>query len=341
MNETILNARQEAILEIISRLAPVSRANIARKLPSNLTVSRPTLLRDLDFLEQKGFIKKSGAARATVYISKESSLLQHVNIGRYFTRSVGEREIVLRSPRELLDEIDQTPLLTIDELAKIAKIHQAFREKTSHISPTIFRKELERFTIELSYKSSKIEGNTYSLLETEQLIKSGETSGHSREETDMILNHKRAIDYIMKDAGKFRQLNLSDILEIHQILVYNLDVETGLRRNDVRITGTKYLPPGSGRLREFLLRTTEIVNQRENPVEKALIVSALIAYLQPFAVGNKRTARVTGNAVLLGCGFAPLSYRDTPDIEYKKAVLLFDEAQNLSAYKRIFSTVSI
>jgi len=89
-------------------------------------------------------------------------------------------------------------------------------------------------------------------------------------------------------------------------------------------------------IREALERTCALVNGKESVFEKALIVLLLLSYIQPFADGNKRTARIVSNALLVAHGYCPLSFRTVDSIDYKKAMLLFYEQNNVSAFKRIF-----
>jgi len=95
-------------------------------------------------------------------------------------------------------------------------------------------------------------------------------------------------------------------------------------------------PDNQFQLREKLEQVIDLVNEKENPIEKALILSGMIAYLQPFMDGNKRTSRLAANAILLGNNYSALSYRAVDEIEYKKAVLLIDEQHNFYWYKKIF-----
>jgi Fic family protein len=89
------------------------------------------------------------------------------------------------------------------------KLNEEYRQNRKHLSEVIIQKEMERLIIELSWKSSQIEGNTYSLLETESLIKEHkEARGHKREEALMILNHKNALDYIVDDGARFKKLSV-------------------------------------------------------------------------------------------------------------------------------------
>ena len=112
------------------------------------------------------------------------------------------------------------------------------------MSPALHQKELERFVIELSWKSSKIEGNTYTLLDTERLIREGiPAADRSRDETTMILNHKKAFDFALAHKDMYRgDLTHASIEHIHRLLVEDLRIEIGLRRAPVGITGTVYRP---------------------------------------------------------------------------------------------------
>jgi Fic family protein len=116
-----------------------------------------------------------------------------------------------------------------------------------------------------------------------------------------------------------------------------LGIEAGIRRQGVGITGTNYRPlDNQWQLREALEQAIDVINQKTHPVEKALLISAAIIYLQPFVDGNKRTARLAGNAVLLAYDFAALSYRSVEEIKYKQAALLLDERHNFYWYKKLF-----
>jgi Fic family protein len=127
------------------------------------------------------------------------------------------------------------------------------------------------------------------------------------------------------------------VLLIHSILVSGLEISDGIRRQPVGITGTNYLPPDNQQDLERLLTVAlKTANAKQHPVEAALVASALIAYLQPFSDGNKRTARLVGNAVLLAHNYAALSYRSVDEIAYKESVLLIDEQHSFYWYKRLF-----
>ena len=112
---------------------------------------------------------------------------------------------------------------------------------------------------------------------------------------------------------------------------------TGIRNGMVGIVGTNYKPlDNTYQIKEALKDTVEVINATNNPVEKALIAVLMIAYIQPFEDGNKRTSRILSNAILLANGYCPLSYRSVDEVEYKKAVILFYEQNNASYFKRLF-----
>jgi Fic family protein len=200
------------------------------------------------------------------------------------------------------------------------------------------KKEFERLAIDLSWKSSQIEGNTYSLLETEKLLKEKETaSGKTKEEATMLLNHKEALDFIIDNPDYLNPLSVSNIEDVHSILVKELDVKRNLRKRRVGILGTNYRPlDNEFQIAEALQDTCNLINNKESVFEKALLALVLISYIQPFMDGNKRTARIVSNAILMNENYCPLSFRTVDSIYYKKAMLLFYEQNNISNFKKIF-----
>ena len=197
---------------------------------------------------------------------------------------------------------------------------------------------MERLGIDLSWKSSQIEGNTYSLLETERLLLEKETAaGKSKDEAVMLLNHKDALDFILDDPGYMKNLSVAKIENIHSILVKELEVDRNIRVRRVGITGTNYRPlDNEFQIREAMEGTCRLVNDRGCVFEKALLILLMISYIQPFNDGNKRTARIVSNAILIASGYCPLSFRTVDSIDYKKAMLLFYEQNSIAAFKRIF-----
>jgi Fic family protein len=212
-----------------------------------------------------------------------------------------------------------------------------YTAKRARIDPATARKELQRFVIEFSWKSSAIEGNTYTIHDTELLLTDGlPASGHSPAETAMVLNHKKAFDHIWQNVGDYRQLTRSKLLDVHQLLVIDLDVPTGLRTHPVGITGTTYTPPaGATQLASYLDDIIDQVNRLQEPAEKAMACLTLIPYLQPFLDGNKRTSRMIANAVLLAHDYPPISFFTAKEGEYKGALLLFYEQGALGNFRQL------
>jgi Fic family protein len=181
-------------------------------------------------------------------------------------------------------------------------------------------------------------GNTYSLLETERLLKEKQTAeGKSKDDAIMLLNHKQALDFIINDPNYITPLSITRIEDIHSILIKELGVQRNIRKRRVGISGTNYRPiDNEFQIRESLQQMCRLVNNKENIFEKALLLLLLISYIQAFNDGNKRTARIISNAVLISHNYCPISFRTVNSIDYKKAMLLFYEQNNLTAFKDIF-----
>ena len=153
----------------------------------------------------------------------------------------------------------------------------------------------------------------------------------------MILNHKTAFDMLLGNKDMFKKLNLQNINQLHNVLVKDLEITTGIRKHEVGITGTVYKPSGSEhQLREFMERFIKVLNETENGYEKALIASAMVPYIQPYTDGNKRTARMLCNGILLANNLLPISYRSVDEEEFKKSLIIFYEQLSIVGIKRIF-----
>lgn len=213
-----------------------------------------------------------------------------------------------------------------------------YKKRITDVSPAIQKKELERLVIELSWKSSKIEGNTYTLLDTEKLILEGkEAPGHSKEEAVMILNHKAAFTFVHENKQRFQTLTRANLEELHAILVKDLSVCLGLRKKPVGILGSKYQPLDNGhQITEAVENLSALVDRMKSPYEKACVALLGISYIQPFEDGNKRTSRLMANALLMAHTLSPLSYRSVDEVEYREAMLVFYELNSLVPFKNIF-----
>ena len=331
------NARLDSILAYLRDNPQSSSKAIFDALPD--IGGYATVKRELAKAVAKGTIVVSGQRKAARYsVAPGFGLLQPVDMEAYFSKEIDERIICESYNFELLDTLATVSLFTPQEAAELDALQKTFAEHLSRLTATEYRKEMERLGVDLSWKSSQIEGNTYSLLETERLLLEKETAaGKSKDEAVMLLNHKEALDFILDNPDYLSELTIAKIENIHSILVEELAVDRNIRVRRVGITGTNYRPlDNEFQIREALERTCALVNGKESVFEKALLVLLLLSYIQPFADGNKRTARIVGNALLVANDYCPLSFRTVDSIDYKKAMLLFYEQNNVSAFKRIF-----
>lgn len=334
MNDTNLNDRQKQILSILKQEGNITRQELTEKISAKKGLSKITIIRDLNDLIKNKLVKVEGKGKSTRYgLFETNSLLAYLNLDDYFVEE--DRIIKKRFDVSVFDHLKD--LYSPDEINLWEKSKKVFKEAQEKLDSSIYKRELERFVIELSWKSSQIEGNTYSLIETETLIKQNiKASGHPDEEAVMILNHKEAFEAILNKKNSFRKLDFSDIIQLHQVLTKGL-ITSGIRSQKVRISGTQYEPLSDKHEIEKILRQLiEHVNKTEYPPEKALILAIMIAYIQPFADGNKRTSRMLSNAVLMAFNFPPLSYRNINVNEYRSAMIVFYETNNLYNFKRLY-----
>ena len=327
-----------AILQFLHYHPQSSRDEIAHGIA--FEGSDATLKRLIAAGVQNEDIVVEGKARATRYcLSDQAYLLMPLNLDTYFAQETDERQVQTSFNFALINEqLPQVSLFTDEELAQLNALQAEFRAHLADMSENEYRKEMERLGIDLSWKSSQIEGNTYSLLETERLLRESKTAeGKTKEEAVMLLNHKDALRFVLDNPDYLQTLTISHIEDIHRLLTKELSVDTGLRHRRVGITGTQYRPlDNEFQIREAMRDTCTLINSRGNVFEKALLALLLLSYIQPFMDGNKRTARITSNALLIANGNCPLSFRTVDSIDYKKAMLIFYEQNNLYAFKKIF-----
>ena len=330
--------RQEAIVSFIKSQKKATRDEIQSHItPIFPQSSKLTILRDLDVLSSDGKIFKNGKSRGIFYTAYSSPILETLDVDKYFTIPSDERKLAFDSFNfDIWNNLCN--LLSKKEKEYLATINNKYIKSRHNLSPLAIKKEIERITIELSWKSSQIEGNTYTLLDTEELIKGGiEAKGKSHEEAIMILNHKKAIEFVFAQPDFFATITLTKIEDLHRLLTTELDVDFGIRNYKVGITGTKYKPlDNKYQIKEAMEQLASMINTTENVVEKAMIAVLMISYIQPFVDGNKRTARILGNAILMAGGYCPLSYRSVSEIDYKKAMLMFYEQNSAYHFKQIF-----
>jgi Fic family protein len=207
-----------------------------------------------------------------------------------------------------------------DRLQKIGTI-----DSQTQPAGTYARNILGRLLIDLSWSSSKLEGNTYSILDTETLIELGKVAeGKSAEETAMILNHKGAIEFLV-DAADDIGFNRYTLLNLHSLLAENL-LDAGsigrLRTRIVAITSSVYTPLNTPQVIEEcfdeLLAKAEAI---QNPFEQSFFACIHLPYLQPFEDVNKRVSRLAANIPFIKRNLAPISFIDVPKDLYVEAML--------------------
>lgn len=333
-----LNNRQEEILKILGKGGSFLIAEINEEIKKGVPdVSKITINRDLNELINLGFVVKRGKGRATIYdVSAHYNLIKPIDVDDYFKKDADKRLAKQNFDFEIFSFLKD--IFTGEEKEYLEKLNWEYLINIKNIPKEIQKKEFERLMIELSWKSSQIEGNTYTLLETELLIKENKKAkGRKKEEAVMILNHKKALEYIRNNKNNFKTISIAKIEDLHFLLVKDLKISKGLRKSVVGIVGTAYKPLDNiFQIRESLEKTCKLINSERNPLAKAIILSVMIAYIQPFEDGNKRTSRMASNAILMAHNICPLSYRSVDEAEYKKAVILFYEQNNISYFKQLF-----
>ena len=206
---------------------------------------------------------------------------------------------------------------------------------------TYARRILEQLLVDLSWASSRMEGNTYDILQTERLIRFGEeAAGKDRKEALMILNHKEAIQHVVDNLDEIG-LQRRDMFAIHALLSDGLLVDPAmsgrLRTMPVGISHSSYRPLDDAVTiaEEFdilLLKAAQITD----PFEQSFFLLAHIPYLQAFADVNKRTSRVAANIPLLKADLAPLSFTTMDDSDYIDGLIGIYELNNVALLREVY-----
>ena len=334
-----LSPRQQGIILLLIERGPLQSSEIhAGMLKNSVKVSAVTIKRTLSELTGLGLLQISGAGRSIAYkVSAFGRLFADLDARAYCAVEPDQRYGLKQYNFDLFAAMP-SKIFSEDERAALDEATAEYARRTENLPPAIQKKELERLMIELSWKSSRIEGNTYTLLDTEKLIlEHKEASGHDHREARMILNHKDAFAFVRENAVKFRSLTRANLEELHAILVKDLSVGLGLRSRPVGVLGSVYQPLDNiYQIQEVIVSLSEAVTRQITPYAKALVALLGLSYLQPFEDGNKRTSRIMANALLLAHGCAPLSYRSVEEREYREAMLVFYEINSLMAFKKIF-----
>jgi len=334
-----LSQKQQKIVSIILKNGSMQSSAVYEELIRlREDISLVTVKRALSEMASIGTLVASGSGRSVSYsVSIIGRIFFEIDAHEYCSVEPDKRYGSSQYNFDLFSSVPDN-IFTEDELKTLENATDKYKLRAKDLSKTLQKKELERFVIELSWKSSKIEGNTYGLLDTEKLIlENKEAAGKTKQETQMILNHKDAFNFIYENTEQFKTITQKNLEELHAILIKDLDVDTGLRKKMVGITGSIYKPLDNiYQISDAIDVLGATIQRMSSPYAKALIALLGISYIQPFNDGNKRTGRLMANAILLAHGLSPLSYRSVDENEYRQAVLVFYEINSIMPFKRIF-----
>ena len=335
-----MNQRQQLIVEFAKQNNEFQTKDVLDFFEWKVDVERITVIRDLGFLVKNKILTQTWKGRAVKYsFSQSNKIFEQIDLEEYFSLAYDKRAILKSFNFELFDTLKEVTIFTSEEREKLENLQAEFTKNIwKYDSQTLINKEYERIMIEFSWKSSSIEWNTYSLLATEALLKENiadETK--TPEETQMILNHKDAFNETLINLDLFKEIKLVNIEYLHSVLTKKLGIGANIRKHSVWITGTLYKPlDNEYQIKEAMHNMTALINEKEHFFEKAFLALLLISYIQAFEDGNKRTARMLTNAILLSHYSIPLSYRWVDILAYKKATILFYETNNITYFKKIF-----
>lgn len=334
-----ISQKQQHILLLLLEKGLLSSSDVHAELEKRgESFSLVTIKRALSEMVKLDLLISEGTGPATKYHTSVTGRLNaDIDAHRYCAIEPDKRYGMRRYNMELLPNIS-SDLFSDHELRTLEDATHEYRRRTTDLPPAIQKKELERLVIELSWKSSRIEGNTYTLLDTEKLIlEHKEALGHSKEEAQMILNHKDAFTFVHTHRNLFETLTRSNLDELHSLLVKNLGVSTELRKRPVGVLGSIYQPLDNvHQINDAVDDLARSVSRMKTPYAKALTAMTGISYIQPFEDGNKRTSRLMANALLMAHAHAPLSYRSVDENDYREAMLVFYELNALVPLKTIF-----
>ena len=343
------------IAALISALdAGVSISGLEMALASTaLVLPRRTLQRRLDQLIETGVIRPTGGGRSIIYAKARGATTPEVerdnivplSILGLEVRNYVRQPIASRTPvgydRAFLERYqpNQDCYLTPEQLRKLADLGQMTQARLP--AGTYARDVLDRLLVDLSWASSRLEGNTYSRLDTERLIEFGEVAeGKDAQETQMILNHKAAIELLIENISEVN-LDKFTVLNLHAILSDNLIADPQasgrLRKRAVQISGTVFIPLS---IPQQLAECFELILLKaaaiENPFEQAFFCMVHLPYLQPFEDVNKRVSRLAANIPLLRNNLCPLSFIDVPERAYIDGILGVYERNRIELLRDVF-----
>jgi hypothetical protein len=332
-------------LSVLHRLSQESNFIGLKELLQKIgnAYSERSVRRWLSELIKEGLVEKRGQKRATKYKVIRRSERQREGFSGCFTgESIQvieniKRPLYERSPVTYKEEwlkSYQPNITSYIPLPVRKKLHEAGKRcRREDPAGTFAHKIFSRLLIDLSYNSSRLEGNTYSLLDTQKLILEGTgVEGKLDEEKIMILNHKEAIRFLVDTAPRL-EVTKETVYTLHYLLSDGLvdPSFTGkIRNHEVRISGSTYIPFENPKvLKTILEHIIETASKIDDPYEQSLFLLIHITYLQAFTDVNKRTARLSANIPLIKNNLVPLSFNDVERDDYTSAIIAIYELQDI------------
>ncbi|BDT67032.1 hypothetical protein os1_11990 [Comamonadaceae bacterium OS-1] len=321
------------------------------------SLQRRSLQRRLAVLVAQKRLQTVGEARAVRYVATpvgNDAATGIENGTEVYVPTSPEGEAIkahVRQPRALRQPIGYQPAFLAQYHPNVsAYLPQSLRDQLHALgrSPaeqtpagTFARDILNRLLIDLSWASSQLEGNTYSRLDTERLIEFGQAAeGKGALETQMILNHKDAIEYLVRNPAQ-ASLRTDTIIALHALLSDGLMADPmacgRIRHRAVEIGGSVYLPVAlPQRLEELLGIVVQIATEINDPFEQAFFLMVHLPYLQPFEDVNKRVSRLAANIPFIRHNLCPLSFIDVPQQAYVDAMLGVYELNRIELLRDVF-----
>jgi len=317
-----------------------------------LSFNRRTLQRRLTRLEKAGRLLITGAGKATRYLSSvppetsaetKDGIFLSVEARKVQNRVA--RPLSARRPvsyqREFIDRYRPNETWYLPATIRKHLMDISRRIGVDYTAGTYVRQILDRLLIDLSWASSRLEGNTYSLLETERLIALGEAArGKTPFETQMVLNHKAAIEFLVDTAAGIG-FDRRTILNLHALLSDNLlgnpSASGRLRAIPVGIGKSVYEPLAMPQLIDEIFRQIlDTAAAISDPFEQAFFITVHLPYLQPFEDVNKRVSRLAANIPLIHHNLCPLSFVDVPEDLYINGLLGIYEQNRIELMRDVF-----
>ncbi len=322
----------QAVLGYIASHPGAGKEDIRRNVTPKSSSS--TIWRALKRLINEDRLEVSGKGRATAYrLAGASVVREHLK-----TPYIQRPSIVYR--KGFIDHYIPNENSYLNKEDK-QRLYEVGRLVPPIQAGTYARRILERLLVDLSWASSRMEGNTYNILETKQLVHFGqEAPGKTRKEAIMILNHKKAIEYVVDHLIGIA-INRLDICSIHALLSEGLLIDPAmsgrLRRMPVGISHSSYSPLDDPiAVEEEFNILIEKAAAIIDPFEQSFFLLVHIPYLQAFDDINKRTSRIASNIPLLKAGLAPMSFLTMDDATYLDGLIGIYELNNVSLFREAY-----